>query len=314
MTRPPSPEERERLLRGAAYASVGTAFTLIALKLIAWLATGSVSLLASLVDSLMDSMASMINLLALRYSLQPPDAEHRFGHGKAEPLAGLAQACFIGGSALFLGLQALERLQRPVALDAVGVGVVVMVLSMLITMGLLLVQRHVIRRTASTAIRADALHYATDLLTNLSVLAALALASAGWTWADPLFALLVAGYILYSALNIAREALQQLMDRELSAEVQVGIMQIALRNPEVRGAHDLRTRQSGQFVFVQMHLELDAHLPLAHAHAIGDEVVAAIVQALPGASVIIHHDPVTAVGPLRSRAALPVLREYQRAW
>ncbi len=301
MTSTLTTKERGRLLRFAAYASVATAFTLIALKIVAWMATGSVSLLASLIDSLMDSMASLINLIALHYSLQPPDAEHRFGHGKAEPLAGLAQACFIGGSALFLALQAFERFRRPVVIDDVTIGVVVMVLSTVITMGLLLVQRHVIHRTQSTAIRADALHYATDLLTNLSVLAALALAAAGWTWADPLFALLVAGYIFYSAVRIALEALQQLMDRELPGEVQVGIVQLALQHDGVRGVHDLRTRQSGQFTFVQMHLELDGGLPLARAHAIGEEVAAAIGQTLPGASVIIHHDPVAAVGPVRAR-------------
>lgn len=284
--------ERSRLLRRASLASVITAVALILLKLAAWLATGSVSLLASLVDSLMDSLASLVNLLALRYSLQPPDAEHRFGHGKAEPLAGLAQACFIAGSALFLGLHAVERLREPRALDSPVVAVVVMLAATVITAGLLTLQRHVIRRTGSTAIRADALHYATDLLTNLGVLLAIVLAAGGMPLADPVLALLVTAYIFYSAVRIAIEAVGQLMDAQLPAATREAVLERVLSHPEVRGAHDMRTRQAGQLVFVELHLELDGSLPLRRAHAIGDQVAVRIREVLPDASVLIHHDPV----------------------
>ena len=280
-------------LRRATYASVLTALVLIAVKLLAWLWTGSVSMLASLVDSLMDSIASAINLVAVRYSLVPPDAEHRFGHGKAEPLAGLAQAGFVCGSAVFLLFHAIERLRFPRPLRDIEVGIAVMVFSIVVTAGLLTLQRSVIRQTESTAIRADALHYATDLLTNLAVIAGLGLASFGWAWADSVFAIGIAAYIFYSAVRIGSESFQQLMDRELEPEVQQEILAIARAHPTVVGVHDLRTRRSGRLRFVQLHLELDDGLPLTQAHAVADEVEERILAILPNAEVIIHQDPVT---------------------
>lgn len=281
------------MLTLATYASVGTALILIVAKLTAWLMSGSVSILASLVDSVMDSLASLINLLAVRYSLQPADREHRFGHGKAEPLAGLAQAAFIAGSAVFLILHAIDRLRYPHALEDVTTGVGVMLLAIVMTLGLLAVQRHVIRRTGSTAIRADALHYASDLFTNISVIVALLLAAIGWTWADPVFAIGVALYIFYSAFHIGHDAFQLLMDRELPAAVRAQIRAIALAQPGVQGLHDVRTRQSGQTRFVQLHVELDDRLPLREAHAIADAVENNIRAALPESEVIVHEDPVS---------------------
>jgi ferrous-iron efflux pump FieF len=265
---------------------------LIAVKLLAWLWTGSVSMLASLIDSLMDSIASAINLVAVRYSLVPADAEHRFGHGKAEPLAGLAQAGFVCGSAVFLLFHAIDRLRFPHPLRDIQVGIAVMVFSIVVTAGLLTLQRSVIRQTESTAIRADALHYATDLLTNLAVIAGLGLASLGWAWADSVFAIGIAAYIFYSAVRIGSEAFQQLMDRELEPEVQQEILAIASAHPDVLGVHDLRTRRSGRLRFVQLHLELDDSLPLIRAHAVADEVEERILALLPHAEVIIHQDPV----------------------
>ena len=283
--------EKAKQLRIATYSSVATAILLVTLKLGAWLMTGSVSILASLMDSLMDSAASTLNLLAVRYSLVPADEEHRFGHGKAEPLAGLAQAAFISGSAVFLILHAVERLRFPRVLEDVGIGVAVMVVSIVLTALLLLIQRRAIRQTRSTAIRADALHYATDLLTNLSVIVALLLSNYGWVWADSAMAIGVAAYIFYSAGRIGYEAVQHLMDRELGAEVQEQILAIARRETDVRGVHDLRTRQSGQIQFVQLHLELDGDLALERAHAIADRIEHEIAALLPDAEVIIHQDP-----------------------
>jgi len=159
------------------------------------------------------------------------------------------------------------------------------------TVGLLVIQRHVIRKTGSTAIRADSLHYLTDLLTNISVLLALYLSTLGWTWADPVFAMMVAVYIFYSAFQIGHEAFQQLMDRELPEEILQQIRATAMSHSEVIGTHELRTRQAGHTRFVQLHLELDKNLPLKHAHAIADEVEAEIMTILPGAEVMIHQDP-----------------------
>lgn len=283
--------DRAGLLKLASVASVLTAGFLIVAKLVAWSLTGSVSLLASLVDSVMDSIASLINLFAIRYSLQPADEAHRFGHGKAEPLAGLAQAAFIAGSAVFLVFHAVDRLRFSHALEQVGVGLGVMVLSIVMTLGLLAIQRYVIKKTDSTAIRADSLHYMTDLLTNVCVLLALYLSTLGLTWADPVFAIAVAVYIFYSAFQIGHESFQQLMDRQLPDDILQQIQDTAMSHPEVTGTHEMRTRQAGHTRFVQLHLELDEDLPLKRAHAIADEVEAEILMFLPGAEIIIHQDP-----------------------
>jgi ferrous-iron efflux pump FieF len=296
------PRRRDHLLRLATISSVTTALVLIAGKLVAWLLTGSVSVLASLIDSLMDALASGINLVAVRYSLRPADEEHRFGHGKAEALAGLGQATFIAGSALFLVLHAVDRLLHPQPIAAAGVGVGVMVFAILATLALLAIQRYVVRETGSTAIKADALHYFTDLITNLSIIAALVLASLGWTGTDPLFALGIAAYILHSAWRIGREAVGLLMDRELPEETRRRIVELAYRPVEVLGVHDLRTRQSGYSYFVQLHLEMDDGLSLARAHAVADSVERSVREAFPGAEVIVHQDPVGEVD--RSRVAV----------
>jgi len=299
-----TPLDNAGLLKLASIASVLTAGVLIVAKLAAWSVTGSVSLLASLVDSVMDSIASLINLFAIRYSLQPPDDQHRFGHGKAEPLAGLAQAAFIAGSAFFLVFHAVDRLRFNRELEQVSLGFGVMVLAIILTLGLLMVQRYVIRKTGSTAIRADSLHYLTDLLTNVSVLLALYLSTLGWTWADPVFAIAVAIYIFYSAYQIGHEAFQQLMDRQLPDEILQQIRATAVSHPEVIGVHEMRTRQAGHTRFVQLHLELDENLPLKQAHAIADEVEAEILMFLPDTEVIIHQDPKggTKQGPSENRS------------
>jgi ferrous-iron efflux pump FieF len=291
------PARAGRLLRLATYASVATAMLLIAAKLVAALMTGSVSVLASLVDSMMDVAASMINLLAVHYSLQPPDRDHRFGHGKAEPLAGLVQAAFVAGSAVFLVLHAVDRLLYPQPLNDAMVGVSVLLFAMVATGLLLLFQRYVIRRTRSTAIHADALHYATDLLTNAATIAALGLAMLGWSSADPVFAIGIAIYILYSAGQIGHQSIQLLMDRELSPEVHEQIKRIVRDHPQVRGVHDVRTRSSGQTYFIQLHLMLDDLMPLVEAHQIADEVEASILAVFPNADVIIHEDPTTETPP-----------------
>jgi ferrous-iron efflux pump FieF len=288
---PLEPAQSARLLRLATYASVITATVLIIGKAVAWLQTGSVSLLASLVDSMLDVGASAINLLAVHYALMPPDQDHRFGHGKAESLAGLGQAAFIAGSAVFLSLQAVSRLLHPEPLRDLAVGIGVMVFAIVATVVLVMIQRYVIERTHSTAIRADSLHYVTDLLTNLSTVVALVLALFGWPGMDPIFALGIAVYILYSAWQIGNEAFQLLMDRELPNADQQRIRAIAGAHPKVQGVHDLRTRRAGQTYFIQLHLEFDGALPLAEAHEASDEVYYALDQAFPGADVIIHEDP-----------------------
>jgi ferrous-iron efflux pump FieF len=291
-----APVEAARLMRLATYASVSVAATLIIAKLFAWQVSGSVSLLATLVDSVLDALASLVNLFAVRHALSPADHDHRFGHGKAEALAGLGQAAFIAGSAIFLFLESIQRILAPEAIEAVGVGAGVMLLSIVLTLGLLAFQRHVILRTDSTAIKADSLHYRTDLLVNLSVLLALLLSVWGWPGFDGIFALGIAVYILYSAWEITRQAFDHLMDRELPDDERARVEQRVMTHSQVRGMHDLRTRRSGMSIFMQLHLELDDELDLVRAHQISEEVEDMLMADWPGAEIIIHFDPVSVVG------------------
>ena len=287
--------ETSRLLKLATYASVTTAGILIAVKLVAYVTTNSVSVLASLIDSLLDAGASIINLFAVRYALEPPDSEHRFGHGKAESIAGLAQAMFIGGSGLFLIIESVDRWIQPRPINELGVGLAVMGFAIAATLVLLAIQYYVIRRTNSVAIKADSLHYKTDLLTNAAIIVALLLSQQGWYAMDQLFALGVAIYVLYSAGQIAKEALNDLLDHELPDDQRDDILRIATDHPQVLGAHDLRTRVSGRTVYIQLHLELDDDMHLSESHKIADNREAALRQAIPGADIVIHQDPASIV-------------------
>ncbi len=282
-----------RLMRLATYASVTTALVLIVVKIGAWFITDSVSILATLLDSSLDVLASLVNLVAVHHALQPADSEHRFGHGKAEALAGMGQAMFIAGSAGFLLLQAVGRIIHPQTISAgLEVGVSVMVFSMLATLALLTFQKYVIKHTNSTAIKADALHYKTDLLVNASVIVALLLAFYGWSYFDALFAIGIALFILYSAWEIVRESIDLLMDHELPDDEREKIEAVVANHPDTLGCHDLRTRRSGTTVFIQLHLELDASLRLSEAHAIADQVEQKLKDLFVDVEVIIHEDPV----------------------
>jgi ferrous-iron efflux pump FieF len=280
-----------QLLRWATRASVVTASILVAAKIVAWLSTGSVTVLASLVDSLMDVGASLVNLMAVSYSLKPADEEHRFGHGKAEALAGLSQATFIAGSAVFLLLQAVDRLLTPAPLVNLAHGLLLMTFAIAATAILLSFQFYVIKRTGSTAIRADALHYLTDLATNGATITVLILASYGMGGVDGLFALLIGLYILYSAARVGRDAINLLMDRELPAVERQAIATTVTSTASVLGMHGLRTWRSGQLKIIQLHLELDPEITLKEAHRISAEVERRIIEIEPAADVTIHEDP-----------------------
>lgn len=288
----PGNAETAPLLRAATYASVATAGILILAKAVAYVLTDSVSLLSTLLDSLLDAAASIVNLIAVRHALTPADREHRFGHGKAEPLAGLGQAMFITGSAAFLLFEAGRRLFDPKPVSNTAIGVAVMVFSIVATLALVLFQRHVIRRTGSVAISADSLHYFGDLLVNGSVIVALLLAGyVGWPGFDAAFGIGIALYIVYTAWQIARASLDMLMDRELPDADRERVRQIALAHPQVISMHDLRSRAAGPNVFIQLHLEMDGRLSLFEAHAVADAVEREVMRVFPGAEVIIHQDP-----------------------
>lgn len=280
------------LMRAAAIASVTVASILIVTKFAAWIMTDSVSLLSTLIDSFLDAAASLVNLYAVYHALQPADREHRFGHGKAEPLASLAQAAFICGSAAFLLVEAGERVAHPKEISNTEIGYWVMVFSIVLTIGLVIFQRYVVKKSGSVAIDADSLHYQTDVLINLGVMVSLFLSSSlGWIYADPVIAVLIALYIVKGAWGIGQTALAILMDRELEDDERQKIRNIVMAHEEVRGMHDLRTRTSGIHVFIQFHLELDGDMRLKDAHEISEAVELELMEAYPNAEVIIHEDP-----------------------
>jgi len=221
----------------------------------------------------------------------PPDKEHPFGHGKAEALAGLGQATFIAGSAFFLMIQAVNRLQHPEQVVAMDLGIAVMLISIVVTAVLIMFQRHVIKQTNSVAIRADSMHYMTDLLTNTMIIVALIMVWWGFPSMDPIMAILMGLYILYSAWQIIWESIQLLLDRELSDEIQQSIRDLALSDKDIEAIHELKTRESGHTQFIQLHLEMDGAMTLYQAHVISDRVMATLKNAFPAAEILIHQDP-----------------------
>jgi len=279
-------------MRRAAIASVTVSLFLVAIKTFAYFVSHSVAMLASLADSALDLFTASLNLVAIRKALTPADAEHRFGHGKAEPLAGLAQGAFIAASALFLVIQAVNRILAPEPIDNSIAAMIVMCIAIACAILLILYERRVVAKTGSLAVEADQNHYLGDLATNLGVVLALVLSAyLGWTLADPLIAIAVAGIMVWSAFNVGRDSFNQLMDRELPDEERGRIRQIAESHDAVRNVHDLKTRAAGLSTFIQLHLALDPDMRLSEAHKVSDAVEQAILIAYPGADVIIHQDP-----------------------
>jgi ferrous-iron efflux pump FieF len=283
--------EYKRLVTLAAWTAALVATLLLIVKVVAWWLTGSVSLLASLIDSLLDIAASVVNIVVLRYALQPADEEHAFGHGKAESLAALAQAMFISGSACFLILNGVDRFFRPHELQSPEYGIYVSFFAIIVTFGLVMFQKSVVKRTGSQAIAADSLHYQTDLYMNIAIMIALALSWFGFTQADAIFAIGIGGYILFSAFQMVNEAIQTLLDKRLPIEELTKIDEICNAVEGVEGIHDLRTRMSGPVRFIQLHLELNDDMPLIRAHKISDIVEAQLLNTFPGSDILIHQDP-----------------------
>ncbi len=284
--------QQHALMRQATRASVAVAVALLALKSVTWWWTDSVSVLASLLDSAVDATASAVTMVAVHASLQPADREHRFGHGKLEPLAALGQGILIGVSTIGLAVSAVERLRNPHPVDQGLVGVAVMIVASAATLALVRFQRHVVQQTGSSAVTADAMHYRSDLLMNAAVaLSLLASTYLGWPILDPLLGLVVAVLVGRSAWKIGHDAVQLLMDREFPDDERHRIKQIVLSHAEAKGLHDLRTRRSGTLPFIQFHLELDGHMTLQRAHEICDEVEICIRAEFPDAEIIVHADP-----------------------
>lgn len=288
-------QEYARLVTMAAWTATIVATLLLIVKVAAWWVTGSVSLLASLIDSMLDIAASLVNLVVVRYSLQPADREHTFGHGKAESLAALAQAMFISGSAVFLILSGIERFFRPHALQSPEYGVYVSLFAIAVTLGLVTFQKQVVKKTGSQAIAADSLHYQSDLYMNAAIMLALGLSWFGITQADAVFAVGIGVFILYSAFKMVQEAIQTLLDRKLPDDELKAIRQCCLNVKGVLGVHQLRTRMSGPTRFIQLHLELEDNMPLLEAHRISDQVEDKLLELFPQSDVLIHQDPYSVV-------------------
>lgn len=285
-------QRHTRLLKLASTASVITAVILIIAKLFAWWVSGSMSMMATVIDSMLDAFASLINMVAIYIALKPADEDHHFGHGKAEQLAALAQSAFIAGSAIFLILHAFGDLPGDDHIENEQIAIAVMAFSIVCTLILLSIQNYVIRQTDSLAIKADEIHYRMDLITNLSVILALALASTGYREADAIFAILIAIYMLYSVRKVGWEAIQMLMDRALPEEDLERLEKTILSIAGVEGMHNLRTRISGTVPIIQFHLDIQGEQSVRHAHDVGEQVKEAILEWMPDADVTFHMDPV----------------------
>ena len=285
-------EVHARLAKSAAIASVGTALFLIVLKAVAAWQTGSVAMLGSLADTGLDLIASLVILYGVRIAAEPADHDHRFGHGKAEALAALFQVALIAASAAAIGWRAIYRLTIDQPTAAAEYGIAVSLIAIAATFALLFYQRRVIARTGSVAIHADSIHYQSDLLLNLSVIAALVLDQyLGVTGADPVFGIAIALWLAWGAFRASSQAIDQLMDKEWPETKRQRFLDVAARHRELRGIHDFRTRRSGSRDFAQFHMYVAPEMSVREAHDVMDEVEAMIAREFPGVEVLIHLDP-----------------------
>lgn len=286
-----TPGNYAKLVKRAGYAAAATATILIIAKLFAWFYTGSAAMLSSVTDSMMDLAATAVNVLAIRFALMPADREHQFGHGKAESLAGLAQAAFILGTSLLLLFHGADRLINPVELNKPSIAIWVSFFAIILTGVLLSYQHLVVKKTGSLVIKADALHYRSDLLLNASVLVAIVLTLFGYWWADGLFAMLVAVWIAKSAIDIALEASNQLLDHRLPEQEIQQIEQAIQNDDNILALTQLRTRQAGMTRFVEFTVQLNAELSLQQAHDIADNAESRVTKLYERAETICHFEP-----------------------
>jgi len=288
-------DDEAALKNSAARLSIFAAAFLIVLKTATGWLTGSISVWASLLDSGMDIFASTINFFAVRAATRPPDEDHTYGHGKAESLAGLFQALVITVSAVFLIWEGIRRLLAPRPTDSEIIGIGTMITAMLVSFALVARLRYVARITESPALRADAMHYASDIYSNAGALCALLLVwLTNWQLADPLFSIAISLYILRSAIGVGHESIDVLMDRRLPPMIDEQVATVVKRFAPhgVVGFHDLRTRRSGSHKFIDLHLEVERQQSLEEAHALTVRVLRAIEAEIPRARVQIHTDPV----------------------
>ena len=284
--------DKNKLMKRASHASMATATVLIILKLITFLITGSMAILSSLFDSIQDAMTSTVNLIAIRHATEPADKEHSFGHGKAHALGGVSQAFIIAIASLFLLKESIHRLFAPQEITQIGLGIGITVFALVLTLVLIRFQKYVIRKTGSLSIKADMAHYTGDIMMNVGVVVSMVLSYyLEWTCVDALFGIGVAIYLLVVVYQITIESFKMLMDTEMPSSFRKKITDIILEFPQVIELHDLKTRQSGDCIFIQFCIHMHKDLTLEAAHDIADQIELAITHKVPDAQVIIHFEP-----------------------
>lgn len=286
--------QNHKLIRISTYTTVAIVSFIILIKFYGWIATNSVTMLAALLDSLMDICISIMNLLTVRYSLQPPDNEHRFGHEKAEDIAVFVQATFFCLSGIYLIFTSILRVFSPheIEINYPSKGIYILLFSIIATLVLVMFQRYVTKKTKSQVIEADLLHYVTDFLTNICAIIGIYV-SMYWKIKifDSVTASLIAIYIIFTSIKMFKRSFNNLMDREMNDDEKQIIIEIIKANKNTLGFHDLKTRHAGIKPFIQFHLELDENISLKDAHAIANEIEKNILEKFPNADIIIHQDP-----------------------
>jgi len=287
-----SPEQTAALTRRVTSLSVLVAAVLIVAKGAAWMASGSVALLASLADSGLDLVASLVTFFAVRYAAAPPDGEHRFGHGKAEAFAGLIQGGLVFASAALIGREAVQRLLDPQPIAQEGWAMAVLVFSAALTALLIVAQSKVLRQVGSVAVAGDRAHYAADLASNVIAFIGIgAAALSGVTGLDAIAGIIIAAWLVWGAIRVFRQSSSQLMDHELPQDARDRIVTLITADPLIKGVHQLRTRASGPYIHILVHADLDSSLSLVAAHAVMVAAEKRLLEAFPSADIIIHPDP-----------------------
>ena len=285
----------QNLVKGAAIAASLFSLCFILIKFYAWYISSSASILASLSDSSLDAFASTINLFAIYYALKPADEEHKFGHGKIESIAALFQGIIIAVSAILLLFYTLEKFKNPQIPKQINLSIYLMIIISFFTTILVLWQNYVVKKTNSLAIKADSLHYKTDLLINISIIVALILSSFELVYIDAIFSFFIACYILKSCKEIIQKAIDTLLDKEIDKTQLDKIKNVLNKNKKILGYHELKTRNSGTDIFIQVHIELNDNITLIKAHEIADEIENSLAQEIKRSITTIHMDPISVV-------------------
>jgi cation diffusion facilitator family transporter len=285
-------EDAARFTARATFLSVSCAAVLILLKLVAWRLSSSVAILASLADSALDLLASLAAFFAVRYAVAPPDAGHRYGHGKAEAFASLLQAGLVFASAALVGQEAIRHLLHPTPVSNQGADMAVMVVSIAVTGVLVLAQTRVLKTASSVAVTGDRMHYAVDLASNAVALVAIGVGGLlHRPEPDAIGGIIVAAWLVWGAVSVFRASSVELMDHELSDEARARIVGLVTEDPKLSDVHQLRTRASGPYIHIQMHVDIDPGLTLAEAHQVMVAAEYRLLEAFPAADIIIHPDP-----------------------